>query len=168
MKYQILILLISFSSFSQKKYLEEQEVIIVLYEDYKNQETKKVKWKHNTENTQKHHYWYSFYFNLVDAIKLSYGEYEDFDKQYYDQPMLYFKVNKSFLRKNKNIILNNEKIQKMGYDKTIKLLKKAKHILLIDNTETQNNKITIRQVSLLNPLDGNDVELPTIIYETKQ
>lgn len=59
---------------------------------------------------------------------------------------IYFKAHKSFLKKNKNIIVTKEFMDKIGRQKTRELLLEAKTIFLIDKTETRNNKILIKQV----------------------
>ena len=53
-----------------------------------------------------------------------------------DNPVLYMKVNKSFLRKNKDLIITYKEMTLMGYDVTRTVLENAKTILLIDKNET--------------------------------
>lgn len=131
---------------------EQNESLIVLYDDYKNDRTKE-RWEVNIVNPEKHNYRYYYFYNLVDNISLSFREYGDFDKQYYDQPMLFFKVNKSFLRKNKDIILTKEKMLKLGYEKTFKLFYNAKHILLIDKNEIEKGRVVIKEVFFANAIE---------------
>ncbi|MDO5989633.1 hypothetical protein Q4Q39_19695 [Flavivirga amylovorans] len=79
-------------------------------------------------------------------ITLRYSHYDDFDSQNSDRPVPYFKVNKSFLKRNKDIIITLDTMEKMGYSKTKELMQEAKTIYLIDATENTKKEITIKQV----------------------
>lgn len=82
-----------------------------------------------------------------DNVYLIHNKYKNFDNQYKDIKMLNFKVNKSFLRKNKDIILTEEKIKKMGRENFISLLSIVDMVFLIDKNMIQNNKITIMEMN---------------------
>jgi hypothetical protein len=77
---------------------------------------------------------------------LRYSNYNDLDDMFADKKTLLFKVNKSFLKKNKAIIITNKFIHEKGYEQIFKLFSKAKTIFLIDKEEISSNRITIKQV----------------------
>ena len=58
-----------------------------------------------------------------------------------------FRLNKSFLRKNKDIIITREFIERVGEDAITELLADGfNHIFLIDKAEIKNKKILLREV----------------------
>ena len=93
---------------------------------------------------------YKFYKNKKEIypFKFYYTEYFDSDDQANEinQTMVY-SIHKKFLRKNKDIIITKEFIDKIGESKLINLLYGAnKHVFLIDKSEIKDNKIVIREV----------------------
>ena len=153
MKKKLIVLFTIFALFdglAQKENTKaNNDVIILTYEDYNNNRTKKEGVYSITKNKDKKSYWYLFYFNKVDNIRLWYKEYENFDEMEKDNPVLYLKVHKNFLRKNKDIILTQKKMLKLGYKKTSKLLDDAKTILLVDKNEIENCKIVLKEVTYM-------------------
>lgn len=123
------------------------EVVFVLYEDYQNLQTKRETSSRSLRK-DKMHFMYFFYFNKVDNIQLNFREFKDFDEKENDNPDLFFKVKKSFIRKNKNIILSKKKMLTLGYKKVFNLLNNAKYILLIDKTECDDRLIPVKEVYL--------------------
>lgn len=97
----------------------------------------------------------NYYFSIYDNPKSSYAtgsinlssrSYKNFNDQLSDRPVINFKVHKEFLKKNKDILLTNNLMQKMGFNEVYKLFENAKHIFLIDISEMDNNKIIIKEV----------------------
>ncbi len=58
-----------------------------------------------------------------------------------------FKLNKSFIRKNKDIIITREFMEEVGEGTIIDLLFRGnKYIFLIDKSKIKNKKILLREV----------------------
>jgi len=96
---------------------------------------------------------YQFY-RMKENIKIKYpfkfyyAEYFDSDDQAnkINQTMVY-SIHKSFLRKNKDVIITRDFMEKIGKNKLIDLLYGAnKYIFIIDKSEINGNKIIIRKV----------------------
>ena len=75
-------------------------------------------------------------------------KYSDFDAKLSNNPLPKFRVNKSFLRKNKGQILSIEQMRQLGFNKVFQIFFNAKHIFLIDKSETKEGKILIKEVQL--------------------
>jgi hypothetical protein len=88
------------------------------------------------------------YPQLNESITLSNKKFKDFDNMAQDNPVPVFFVNKKFIKNNDHIIIALEDMQKMGFNNTFKVFKKAKHIFLIDKAEIKDNKLTIKEVFL--------------------
>jgi len=93
------------------------------------------------------HYIFQFDDRNINDLKFYHRKYKNFDTEIKNIKMLNFKVNKSFLRKNKDVILTEEKIKKMGREKFITLLYKVDMVFLIDENMIENNKITIMEMN---------------------
>ena len=78
---------------------------------------------------------------------MRHSNFDDFDKLFDNEETLSFYVNKSFLKKNKSMILTKEKMDDIGFCNTRTLLLKAKYLFLIDIEESVENKILIKLVS---------------------
>jgi len=144
----IVLLFISTSHFycaSQQELNLDSETVIVFFD--KN-ELNQEKWEESSEtkDSKERYFRYLFYFNKVDKIQLTYMRYKDFDEKEKDNPELFLKVNKSFLRKNKETILTHKKMLDLGYERVFNLFKNAKHILLIDEEDKEKNIIVIKRV----------------------
>lgn len=107
---------------------------------------------HNVKN-QRAEFFYKFYVVNKDKneqqdieIILTYSHYYDFDEKFKDNPVPYFKINKSFLKKNKDIIVTGDFMNQIGYVESFNLINNAKTIFLIDKSEIQNRKLVIKQV----------------------
>ena len=85
--------------------------------------------------------------NKEDSFWLRHSNFDDFDKLFDNEETLSFYVNKSFLKKNKSMILTKEKMDDIGFCNTRTLLLKAKYLFLIDIEESVENKILIKLVS---------------------
>ncbi len=141
------LLLFCSSSYSQSTNELEKEVLIVFFDkdqrppsNYRNHTRKSKKSK------ERDGYIYTIFLNKADNIKLSFREYADFDELERGNPDLFFKVNKSFLRKNKDIILTQKKMLKLGYQKTYTLFNDSKHILLINKSDIKNKPVFLRSL----------------------
>ncbi len=128
-----------------------QENTFILF-DKSNFETKRI----NKSDAKVYSTEYSF--SIHDYEKSSYPtgiitffskKYKNYNDKIKDNPLPNFKVNKSFIRNNKNIIFTLEDMRKMGYSKAIEMFTKAKHIFLIDKENIKNNSIVIKEVLLM-------------------
>ncbi|WP_452601580.1 hypothetical protein [Pontimicrobium sp. MEBiC06410] len=152
MKY--LILLFSFMTinlFSQNlKIIEQSEVVFIAHSGKDgNYETK----KENSAKMKMINYNYFFSDgpkNKTNNIQLVYTKFLDFDEMEKNNPVPFFQIHKSFLKKNKDIILTRKFMQEIGSDISIEILQKAKSIFLIDKSEIRNKKITIKEVRFNN------------------
>ncbi|WP_282043872.1 hypothetical protein [Winogradskyella flava] len=100
-----------------------------------------------------------------DNFWLRFSKYDDFDKLNAKEETLNFKINKSFIKKNKKILFSKKKFDNMGYCDTIEMLRKAQHIFLIDLEDIVNDKVTIKKVTLQEELSSP--EKPVEIKEIK-
>ncbi|WP_452600254.1 hypothetical protein [Pontimicrobium sp. MEBiC01747] len=98
---------------------------------------------------------YNYFFsdgpkNKTNNIQLVYTEFLDFDEMFKNNPVPFFKINKSFLKKNKEIIINTKFMHEIGYNESYSLLYNAKTIFLIDKDDINNNIITVKKVRFSN------------------
>lgn len=151
MKIKILLgafLLLSLTSCKTKFSAQEKDtVMFVLFEPSKSMGTR------NDSSHQKNKmqtYWFDIntYANYSDQIVLKYFTYKDFDELERNNPVPKFHVNKHFIKHNKSRILTLEKMKEMGYQETLVLIKKAKHVFLIDKKESKENLLSIKEVFL--------------------
>lgn len=133
-----------YSSFCQTKVVKNDVVIVYFNND--SNTTSKYTTRASKTDSNKDNIIYTFWFNKVDKIELNFREFNNFDEMEKNNPELYFYVNKTFLRKNKDIILTYEKMLKLGYEKSFNWLNNANHILLIDKDESIDKKIIIKKV----------------------
>lgn len=82
----------------------------------------------------------------------NYNKYPSLDHKYDDtQQRMVFRIHKSFIRKNKDIIITRDFMKKMGYIKIINLLDddaSNKTIFLINTADTKNGTILLREVQI--------------------
>ena len=82
----------------------------------------------------------------------SYNKYPSLDHKYSDiQQRMVFRINKSFIRKNKDIIITREFMEKEGKETMLSLLydnRSNKTIFIINTAETKNGKILLREVEI--------------------
>ncbi|MFZ3565298.1 hypothetical protein [Tenacibaculum finnmarkense] len=82
----------------------------------------------------------------------NYNKYPSLDHKYDDtQQRMVFRIHKSFIRKNKDIIITREFMEKMGDIKMISLLDdnaSNKTIFLINTAETKDGTILLREVQI--------------------
>lgn len=131
--------------------IKENEVLFILHNGTNgNYQSKIILQKHKDKRTG---FFYNFFVinknetQLQDVkITFTFSHYYDFNEEYKDNPVPYFKVNKSFLKKNKDIIVTGEFMNKIGYMESIKLINNAKTIFLIDKSEKQKKEIIIKEV----------------------
>ena len=131
---------------------KENEVLFVYFEkDEKHQKSFHKYGKPNDPITRYHFIPHDVikYPQLGETLMFSFRTYMDLDQKAINNPVPVFQINKKFLKKNKDIIITLEDIQKMGYEKALSVFRKAKHIFLIDSSEIKNNKLTIKEVFLL-------------------
>ena len=131
--------------------IKNQKVFFVLF-DAKDVYMKRID---NSTNDRGEIYSYNFYFynnfkNRKEEYDFSfyYWKYHNFDdaNEKINERMV-FKLNKSFLRKNKDIIITREFIENIGEKALINLISGInKHIFLIDKGEIKKNKIVLREV----------------------
>lgn len=85
---------------------------------------------------------YSFYY-------VKYPSFDHMNDNIYQR--MVFRVNKSFLRKNKDIIITRKFLEKLGTDAALRLLdddSTNKTIFIINTAETKNGKILLREVTI--------------------
>ncbi|WP_034042263.1 hypothetical protein [Wocania ichthyoenteri] len=149
MKYlTIFLCFISTTVFSQDlERIKSQEVLIVYFDTAKDLsvEKRESKQKNDIETISYYYYFIDSKYNK-ESLSLHYWTYLNFDDQSNNIKALKVSVNKSFLRKNKSIILTKKVIDKIGYAETLKLFSKAKKILLIDGDDVKKKLITIKEV----------------------
>jgi len=153
MKYLPLIfILFSINIYSQDlEKIKQNEVLFILHNGINgNYQSKRVWQKHKDKRAS---IFYNFFFKEEnyyslqhEKVTFTYTHYFDFDEQYKDNPVPYFKVNQSFFKKNKDIIVTGKFMQKIGYVESVRLINNAKTIFLIDKTEIQDKKIFIKEV----------------------
>lgn len=85
----------------------------------------------------------------TDNLRFYYGKYKDFDQMEYGNTVPVFNVNKEIVKNNKDNIITLDYMKQLGYEKSLRLFKNAKHIFLIDQTEIVDNKLTIKEVFFL-------------------
>uniref|UniRef100_A0AB33KV34 Lipoprotein n=1 Tax=Tenacibaculum sp. Pbs-1 TaxID=3238748 RepID=A0AB33KV34_9FLAO len=127
---------------------KNKEVVFILFED--SSSTKKDIRKKIIKGEIQKGYNYEYFFSKDSPFFwLSYSNYHDFDDAISQiNKSIIFEVDKSFLKKNKEIILTKEILDKIGGQESFKLLLGAETIFLIDKAEVKNNKILIREVKL--------------------
>jgi len=145
----LLFLFIVYGCFSQNlDKLKNNEVLFVISENHNGDFFKKTKVSKNEKDTKRDSFWYDYYFKDGSIIKFSYREYTDFDKKEKNKPALFFSINKSFLRKNKDIIITKQFMHKIGCSKSMDLLKNAKTILLIEENPNNKKEVMLKEVIL--------------------
>lgn len=97
-------------------------------------------------------YIFSIYDNakasIVGSVMFTASKYKDFDEKEKENPIPFFKVNKRFIKNNRDEIITLKKMQDMGLEKSLDFFRDTKHIFLIDATEIQDKKVVIREVFL--------------------
>jgi len=138
--------------------LKKQNTIFILFEEGKFSKKEKLIPKIQQVIS------YTFYYNKENSVETtlySFMLYFQKYKNYQDamnnmnQTMVY-KVHKSFLRKNKDIIITKKFIDFIGEAKTVSLLNgNNNHVFIIDKSEIEGNQILIRKVIFHNsPVDS--------------
>lgn len=149
----LLFLQISYSQDFKK--IEYQNVAFIHLKDFKSPEVKKNVSSHKVTPEIKACTYYFYHYNQENELykmpflRLHYTipDSKAKDKKY--NPIV-FRVYKSFLKKNKNIIIDLEFIKKIGATKTLDLLRNIKTIFIIDETDDVKRKeILIKEVKLI-------------------
>lgn len=97
---------------------------------------------------------YYFYKSNKKEFKyqFDYREYPDADKMHNDiDKNMVFRIDKSFLRKNKDIIITREFMEKIGLETMLDLLyadRGNKTIFLINTADKKEGKILLREVTI--------------------
>ncbi|HLT54353.1 MAG TPA: hypothetical protein VKZ97_10690 [Flavobacteriaceae bacterium] len=79
-------------------------------------------------------------------LSFHYSQYINFDLADMGIFTQVFYFNKSFIKKNKDIIITEELIDKIGFQDFFKLISGGKQLFVIDKDEIKNNKIKLKQV----------------------
>ncbi|WP_452601579.1 hypothetical protein [Pontimicrobium sp. MEBiC06410] len=133
--------------------IKNSEVLFIYYsgDEY---ESKKIM---QTYKDKKEDIMYFYKFNETDncsftnnTIEIVFNQFYDFDEMFKNNPVPFFKINKSFLKKNKEIIINTKFMHEIGYNESYSLLYNAKTIFLIDKDDINNNIITVKKVRFSN------------------
>lgn len=150
----ISLFLLSLNIYSQDiMEIKKQETIFVFFEESKTNTIFKSGRKVNDSIIYNYDFEYLFFDKnnrLNKEFWLSYNDYQGgFDDLLNKvNKSTIFKINKSFLRKNKDIIITGKLVDKLGKSDFFKLLEKAKTIYLINKAEIENGLITVREVRL--------------------
>ncbi len=148
----ITLLLLTINCYSQNlKKIKQSEVLFILHNGKnENYQTKSITQKHKDKRASIR---YSFFFEeenyyslQSEVMEFIYWHYLDFDEEDKNNPAPYFKVNQSFLRTNKDIIITREFMQKLGYAESVRLINKAQTIFFIDKSEILKKEIIIKEV----------------------
>ena len=119
--------------FATKKQLRGPEKPIK-YQFYKNQKNKSDKTPYDFV------FYHAEFFNAEESTQ---GE----------RAAIKYKLHKSFLKKNKDIILTREEIESIGDSAMIRLFNYNKrNLFIIDKSEAKNNYILVREVRLITVL----------------
>ena len=136
--------------------IKKNKNVFFIFFDAKDEYMRKV--DNSTTNKRGEMFNYNFYFYDKKENKkkeydfsFSYWKYWTFDDAVSKMnERMVFRLNKSFLRKNKDIIITRKFIERVGEDAIIRLLK-YNHIFLIDKGEIKNKKILLRAVRFDSP-----------------
>ncbi len=147
MKKTFLILILFFSTFTFSQTISDltkTDTIYIYFKEGVNQKKKEA--NRNSYDVLEEKCNYEIKFDSRNFINLSERKYLDLDK--YDSKIKSDKkfVKKSFLRKNKNFIIDINFIKKYGLEQTYFLIQ-TKNIYLIDSSEANYNKILLKEVS---------------------
>lgn len=148
-----LLLFLAVNCFSQNlEKIKKSEVLFILHNGTNGKyQSKRILQKYKDKRTS---FFYDFFFTDENHYSLqnekmtfTYSQYYDFDQEYEDNPVPYFKINRSFLKKNKDLIVTGNFMKRIGYIESIKLIDNAKTIFLIDKSEIEDRNILIKEVS---------------------
>ncbi|MEE4001905.1 hypothetical protein V1T75_16300 [Tenacibaculum sp. FZY0031] len=101
------------------------------------------------EYGEKYNYLFLNRYKKHIEISFIHNKYKDFDSFDNKEEMLSFKLCKSFLKNNKDIIINNETIKKIGLKGLYDIILDKQKVFLIDKSEIENNLILVKEVYLL-------------------
>ncbi len=153
----IIILFLGCSPVINLKKIDNHEVVFVLFEKStftsKNINKPNISQEVTIQNKPQKMDWISYNYNFNDEkgrrshFFLTYSDYDDlsdFDNDV--RKKIKFKINKSFLKKNKNRIITNDAINQYGINKIRRIFYNARTIFLIDKDEIKNGETLVRQV----------------------
>ncbi|MHC9088056.1 hypothetical protein ACXIHB_04995 [Tenacibaculum sp. IMCC1] len=148
-KIYLLFIILSFfncSSLPKFEELKNKNTLFIYLEKSSDENYKNIEIRKKTKNYKGLNY-LKYEINGVFTPFLKYSDYENFnDMLNKTNKSIVFYVNKSFLQKNKDIIITQKLIDKVGVNKVFKLLGSSKNIFLIDKKEIKGNKVLVRQV----------------------
>ncbi len=160
MKYTLIaVYLFSICLFAQtKEKFDNTEVVFVVHSGKNgNYQSKRIMHEFKNKRATVIYNFYVVSESIINekgtTISFIYDHYLNFDEQSLDNPVPYFKLNKSFLKKNKGVLITLDTMKELGYQETSKLIYKAKTIFLIDNSETNNGEIVIKEVRYDYPIE---------------
>ena len=130
--------------------IKSQNTFFILFESSNSEE--KIDLSRIINKNKDLRYHYRFYKNNKSKDKLdfsfSYSKYQTFDDAHNDiNAAMVFRLNKSFLRKNKDVIITRDFMEKVGKNTIVDLFFRGNiYIFLIDKLEIENGKILLREV----------------------
>ncbi len=139
----ILIFITQQISSQDYKKLKEENVYFILF-DSESEFTLCEDWK---ELYETEYYVYTFFTSKKEEFIYKFI-YSAFDFSVNKKKKVVFKVDESFLEKNKDIIITREFMEQIGQDDMVTLFYNASSIFLINTAENRNGKIIIREVQL--------------------
>lgn len=114
--------------------------------------------KHDVSRKDDLRFNYYYYRDNKEIFNFSfhYSKYPTFDDAHNDLNVaMVYKLNRSFFKKNKDIIITREFMEKIGENNIVNLLYGSnKYIFLIDESETNDKTILLRQVRFNYILDS--------------
>ena len=154
----VILCLCVFSSFSQDlEQIKNSEVLFIYYGGGKFESKQEL---NAMKKNEKHSIAYYYKFKednncsfRSNTIKLTFNQFYDFDEMFKNNPVPFFKVNKSFLKENKEIIINAKFMHEIGCNESYSLLHNAKTVFLIDKDDNSNNMITVKKVRFDNVVE---------------
>jgi len=158
-KYHFILLLIilftsPFVNAQQLEKIKANNTVFIYFENDQKVETKTTLGSHEINPDRKAYLYKIYHFNTegikykMPLLTLHFRVNKNISKQ---KESTIFRLNKSFLRKNKKLIIDSKFIKKIGSQKTLDLLRDAKTIFLIDKEQNTKKTILLKEVQLILP-----------------
>ncbi len=136
---------------TQQNVLSQSNTVIILFDENDTMQVKSSSQSPVKENLE-NDVLYQFHLKKFSEhstqhiLRFRYSKYADFDDKFANKQVLYLKVSKSFLRKNKDIIITKRQLDEMGYEQAIESFKNASKILLIDKSDFTKKHLIIKEL----------------------
>ncbi len=142
----IIFFLCNYFAFSQNwEKINNSNTVFIYFNDSMKEQKRIIKATNETIEDKKPELYQFFFYGKKGLLKSTPLTFNYVNWSSKDEPIR-FRLHKSFLRKNKDIIITQYFMYKIGDAKMIKLLNKAKTIFLIDKSDIRDRKILVKQV----------------------